>query len=458
MFYCFEIFDVFIDMLMVGNFLVVVYEVDDLDDVVMQVIVVEFNLFEIVFIIEFCGCNVDWGVCIFMFKEELFFVGYLIVGLVIVLVLKVGGELGMCKCYVLEEIVGDIIVDVCINLVIYGFVCFFLLCLFECVVDILSLDWLFEVFGIELDCFLNMLLDMGVWLAGVLIGIVLVCYVEDLVWIQLNMFVFEVVFGGDILIQVYFVVKVSLMEYINDWCVCMFVLYLGIFEDLVIGGVVVVFMGFLVEQGGFGEGEMVLFVYQGIEMGCLSLLCFVLKLENGQFIDVMIGGDVVMIFCGELFQSRWMFVVCKVLLEKMMVVIMVLISIQVFRLCVKFGCSCWVVFQSRMNRKFIMFRVIGQMLMFSVRFVVVLLLGCLLSSEMLLVRLCNRNWMYKMLYVMIEWNMIVQKQVKILMVIVMVGLVSVMRILIFLLGQVWVIGLVLLRVIYMFMFSILLVF
>ncbi|MDM7985395.1 MAG: PhzF family phenazine biosynthesis protein [Maricaulis sp.] len=296
----FETFDVFTDTPMAGNPLAVVYEADDLDTEAMQAIAAEFNLSETVFITEPRGRDADWGVRIFTPKEELPFAGHPTVGSAIALALKAGGEPGTRKRYVLEETVGDITADARINSPTHGSARFFLPRLPERVADIPSPDRLSEAFGIEPDCFLNTPLDMGVWSAGVPIGIVPVRYAEDLARIQLNMPAFEAVFGGDTPIQAYLVAKASSMEHTNDWRVRMFAPHLGILEDPATGGAAAAFMGLLAEQGGFGEGETALSVYQGIEMGRPSLLRLVLKLENGQLTDAMIGGDAVMISRGEL--------------------------------------------------------------------------------------------------------------------------------------------------------------
>lgn len=296
----FETFDVFTDTPMAGNPLAVVYEADDLDDAAMQAIAAEFNLSETVFITEPRGRDADWGVRIYTPKEELPFAGHPTVGSAIALALKAGGEPGTRKRYVLEETVGDITADARINSTTHGSARFFLPRLPERVGDIPTPERLSEAFGIEPDCFLNTPLEMGVWSAGVPIGIIPVRYADDLGRIQLNLPAFEAVFGGDKPIQAYLVAKASSTEHTQDWRARMFAPHLGIMEDPATGGAAAAFMGLLAERGGLPDGETALSVYQGIEMGRPSLLRLVLKLENGQLTDAMIGGDAVLISRGEL--------------------------------------------------------------------------------------------------------------------------------------------------------------
>lgn len=104
---CFYVFyDVFIEDWLKGNLFVVVLEVEGFLDEVMQVIVVEFNLLEMVFVFVFENFVYIVWFRIFMFGCELFFVGYFIVGMVIVLVEWVGVGQVIDQVCVLEEKVG----------------------------------------------------------------------------------------------------------------------------------------------------------------------------------------------------------------------------------------------------------------------------------------------------------------------------------------------------------------
>jgi trans-2,3-dihydro-3-hydroxyanthranilate isomerase len=293
-------YDVFTDQAFAGNPLAVVFEADGLDDAVMQAIAAEFNLSETVFVTEPKGRDADFGLRIFTPKEELPFAGHPTVGAAIALAMKAGAQPGKTRRYVLEETIGDVTADARINGPEHGSARFFLPRLPERVGDLPETELIAEALGLEPGDLLNTPVPDGIWSAGVPIGIIPLRYPERLAQIKLEMGAFERAFGGEEPIQAYVVAKASSTEHTNDWRVRMFAPHLGILEDPATGGAAAAFAGLLAEACGFGDGEHAVSIYQGVEMARPSLLRLLLKIENGQLTDVMIGGDAVQVSQGEL--------------------------------------------------------------------------------------------------------------------------------------------------------------
>jgi trans-2,3-dihydro-3-hydroxyanthranilate isomerase len=294
--------DVFTDQSFAGNPLAVVFEADDLDDAVMQAIAAEFNLSETVFVTEPRGSDADYGLRIFTPREELPFAGHPTVGSAVALALKLDAPVGKTKRFVLEETIGDITADARINGALHGSARFFLPRLPERVGDLPDTELIAEALGLNPGDLLNTPVPDGIWSAGVPIGIIPLRYPERLAEIKLDMTAFERAFGGDEPIQAYVVAKASATEHTLDWRARMYAPHLGIMEDPATGGAAAAFSGLLAQSCGFADGQHSISIYQGVEMGRPSLLRLLLKLENGQLSDVMIGGDAVQISAGELLQ------------------------------------------------------------------------------------------------------------------------------------------------------------
>ena len=296
----FSTFDVFTDQKFAGNPLAVVFDADDLDTDAMQLIAAEFNLSETVFICEPKGRDADYGLRIFTPKEELPFAGHPTVGSAIALALEAGGEIGKKRRYVLEETVGDITADTRLNSEHHGSARFFLPKLPERVSDMPDVELMAQALGLKTGELMNAPLNDGLWSAGVPIGIIPLRYAEALADINLDMTAFEQAFGGENPFQIYVVAKAVSDDHTNDWRVRMFAPHLGILEDPATGGAAAAFAGLLAEEGGFGDGEHSVTIYQGVEMGRPSVLRLLLKIEGGKLTDAMIGGDAIKISDGEL--------------------------------------------------------------------------------------------------------------------------------------------------------------
>lgn len=289
--------DVFTDTALAGNPLAVVFEADDLDDAAMQAIAAEFNLSETVFITEPKGREADWGLRIFTPQSELPFAGHPTVGAAIALGLERSTETGKRLRFVLEEIVGDITADVRINSQDHASARFFLPRLPERTGDLPDLAGIATALGLQPGDLLDTPVQGGIWSAGVPIAIVPLKYPELLADITLDIAALRDTFGD---CQAYVVAKASSSEFTHDWRVRMFAPHLGITEDPATGGAAAAFAGLIAEQAGLGDGEHAISIYQGIEMARPSHLRLILRIENGELTDAVLGGDGVVVSEGKL--------------------------------------------------------------------------------------------------------------------------------------------------------------
>ncbi|WP_417489372.1 PhzF family phenazine biosynthesis protein [Maricaulis sp.] len=294
------ILDVFTDQPYSGNPLAVVLEADDLDDVAMQVIAAEFNLSETVFITEPKGQEADFGLRIFTPKTELPFAGHPTVGAAVALALKAGGAPGKRRRYVLEETVGDVTTDARYDSPVQGSARFFAPRLPEYIGELAELDPIVQALGLKPGDLLQTAVQGGVWSAGVPYAIVPVRFAETMADIRINTAAFEDAFGGERPIAAFVVAKASSTEHTTDWRVRMFAPHLGILEDPATGSAAAAFAGLIAEQGGLGDGDHSVSLYQGLEMGRPSHMRLLLRIEAGKLTELMIGGEAVKVAEGVL--------------------------------------------------------------------------------------------------------------------------------------------------------------
>ena len=289
------ILDVFTDQAFSGNPLAVVLEADDLDDVAMQVIAAEFNLSETVFITEPKGQDADYGLRIFTPKTELPFAGA-----AVALALKAGGESGKRRRYVLEETVGDVTTDARYDNPVQGSARFFAPKLPEYLGELPELDPIVEALGLKAGDFLQTAVQGGIWSAGVPYAIVPVRFAETMANIRINTVAFEDAFGGDEPFAAFVVAKASSTEHTTDWRARMFAPNLGLMEDPATGSAAAAFAGLIAEQGGLGDGDHSISLFQGLEMGRPSHIRMLLRIEAGKLSELMIGGEAVKVAEGVL--------------------------------------------------------------------------------------------------------------------------------------------------------------
>jgi len=75
----------------------------------------------------------------------------------------------------------------------------------------------------------------------------------------------------------------------------MFAPSMGMLEDPATGSAAAALAGYLAVHGGYGDGEHVVRIEQGIEMGRPSLMELTIRLEDGRLSGAAIGGDAVIV-------------------------------------------------------------------------------------------------------------------------------------------------------------------
>ena len=297
----YAVYDVFTDQEFAGNPLAVVFDADDLDTDAMQAIAGEFNLPETVFITQPRGRDADWGLRIFTAVAELPFAGHPTVGATIALTLDSTQEAGDRRRFVLEEKVGDILADGRVNGPRHGSARFFAPRLPEQAGDLPDFEGLAGALGLQPGDLLDTPLQGGIWSAGVPYAIVPLRNAGAIQQIRPDLRAIAEQFGSEESWGIYAVAKASDTEHTTDWRARMFAPGLGHAEDPATGSAAAALAGLIAEQGGLGEGEHSVGIYQGIEMGRPSLIRLRLRMEDGRLGELMIGGDAVRIAEGTLF-------------------------------------------------------------------------------------------------------------------------------------------------------------
>jgi trans-2,3-dihydro-3-hydroxyanthranilate isomerase len=292
----YHIYDVFTEHQLAGNPLAVVFGADDLDEPAMQAIAAEFNLSETVFITEPRGRDADWGLRIFTPKTELPFAGHPTVGATVALTLESGAKAGDVRRFVLEETVGDVTADGRCNGPQHGSARFFAPRLPERVGELPDFARIAESLGLKPGDLMDTAVTGGVWTAGVPYAVVPLRNGEALQSITLDPAALSDLFEAGVLC----VVKASETEHTTDWRMRMFAPHLGLLEDPATGSAAAAFAGLIAEQGGLGDGEHSVSLYQGVEMGRPSHIRLRLRIEASRLTELMIGGDAVKVAEGTL--------------------------------------------------------------------------------------------------------------------------------------------------------------
>lgn len=283
---CFLQLDVFFFYFGVGNLLVVVFDVEGLDDVVMQVIVCWMWLLEIIFVFVLQVLGVSYGICMFSLQKEVLFVGYFSVGIVYV-VFEVGLVVLVDGVLVQDGIVGVLLLCVEGS----GVQCIIVICIL-CVqvVEVIVVDDLclqVVLVGWVLGDLLLVCMDGGCsWWVVELVDEVYLCgFMLD--WVVI---VVLVEFIGSMGVFVY----VCSQEMVYDLVVCVFVGNGCCFEDVVLGVVNVVFVVWLDSWGVLFCDELCYVVSQGCEVGYDVWLSLYIDVGG----DVWFGGQVQIVICG----------------------------------------------------------------------------------------------------------------------------------------------------------------
>jgi trans-2,3-dihydro-3-hydroxyanthranilate isomerase len=283
--------DVFTDKRFAGNPLAVVLEPDGLDTAAMQTIAREFNLSETVFVHPPADAGHRAALRIFTPGRELPFAGHPTVGTAVLLGRLDGGAAE--REFVLEEKIGPVPCRVRPAGSDAGRATFDIPRLPEIagqasdnstIAAALSLsvaDIGFESFAVQR------------WSAGNPFTIVPVRGLEAIGRSRPDMAHFEKAFGGGFAAP--FVVCRQAAEAGHDFHTRMFAPGVGVSEDPATGSAAAAFAGYLAAHGGYADGDHMVRIEQGYEMGRPSLMELTLRMSGAKLSGASIGGGAVVV-------------------------------------------------------------------------------------------------------------------------------------------------------------------
>jgi len=289
--------DVFTEKRFAGNPLAVVLEPEGLDTAAMQTIAREFNLSETVFVFPPTDTAHRARLRIFTPGLELPFAGHPTVGTAVLLGRIDGGD--KARAFVLEETIGPVPCRVAPRGADSGRATFDIPRLPELtgsVADNATLaaalnldpqDIGFEVLGFA-GC------TASRWSAGTPLTFVPVRGLEAIARCRPDLARFDAAFGGGAFCAA-FVVCGETAEAANTFHARMFAPGVGIMEDPATGGGAAAFAGYLAAHGGYRDGEHLVRIEQGYEMGRPSLMELTLRIAGGKLAAASIGGSAVVI-------------------------------------------------------------------------------------------------------------------------------------------------------------------
>jgi trans-2,3-dihydro-3-hydroxyanthranilate isomerase len=286
--------DVFTDKRFAGNPLAVVLEPDGLDTAAMQTIAREFNLSETVFVQPPENKAHRAKLRIFTPGRELPFAGHPTVGAAVLLGRLDGG--GNERAFILEENIGLVPCRVKPTGADSGRTTFDIPRLpaeegkapdgatLAAALGIAATDIGFEKFAPQR------------WSAGNPFTVVPVRGLDVMARCRPDMAHFERAFGGGFAAP--FVVCGETAEPGNTFHARMFAPGVGVAEDPATGSAAAAFAGYLVVHGGYRDGEHLVRIEQGYEMGRPSIMELTLKIGGGKLTGASIGGSAVVVLEG----------------------------------------------------------------------------------------------------------------------------------------------------------------
>lgn len=281
--------DVFTDKRFAGNPLAIVLEPDELDTAAMQAIAREFNLSETVFVQPPANAAHRAKLRIFTPGRELPFAGHPTVGTAVLLGTLDGSS---ARNFILEENIG--LVPCRVKPALDSGHATFDIPRLPAVDGKIADDTTLAV-ALSLSA-----TDIGFgeftpqrWSAGNPFAIVPVSGLAAIARCRPDMSHFEGAFGGGFAAP--FVVCGETAEAGNDFHARMFALGVGIAEDPATGSAAAAFAGYLAAHGGYPDGEHLVRIEQGYEMGRPSLMELTLKIAGGKLTSASIGGSAVVV-------------------------------------------------------------------------------------------------------------------------------------------------------------------
>ena len=291
----FATLDVFTESRFAGNPLAVVLEPDGLDTQAMQRIAREFNLSETVFVFPPADKANRASLRIFTPARELPFAGHPTVGTAVLLG-RLDGVSG--RTFTLEEKVGLVPCRVKSSGPDSGRASFDIPRLPTKEAD--SPDVAAMAGGLGLQP-----ADMGLdgfaaarWSAGNPFTFVPVRGLDAIGRCRIDLARFDQAFGGDHAAAFVFCRETA--EAGNSFHARMFAPIMGVHEDPATGSAVAAFAGYLAARGDYKDGEHVVGIEQGFEMGRASQIELTLKIAGGKLTGAAIAGSAVVVMEGAL--------------------------------------------------------------------------------------------------------------------------------------------------------------
>jgi len=284
--------DVFTERRFAGNPLAVVLEPDGLDTAAMQAIAREFNLSETVFVFPPAEKQHRARLRIFTPGRELPFAGHPTVGTAVLLGRLDGGD--KKRAFIVEETIGLVPCRVARTGADSGRATFDIPRLPEQAGSVADAATLAAALSLSPG-------DIGYkdytasrWSAGVPFTVVPVRSLDAMARCRPDMARFDTAFGGGDFCAP-FVICGETAEKGNTFHSRMFAPGVGIAEDPATGGAAAAFAGYLAAHGGYRDGEHLVRIEQGYEMGRPSLMELTLRIAGGKLAGASIGGNSVVV-------------------------------------------------------------------------------------------------------------------------------------------------------------------
>jgi trans-2,3-dihydro-3-hydroxyanthranilate isomerase len=284
--------DVFTQKRFAGNPLAVVLEPDGLDTAAMQAIAREFNLSETVFVFPPAEKSHRAKLRIFTPGRELPFAGHPTVGTAVLIGRLDGGA--NARDFVLAENIGPVACRVAPTGADSGRATFDIPRLPKQAGTVADAATLAAALGVAPG-------DIGYedyvpsrWSAGNPFTVVPVRSLEAIARCRPDMAHFNAAFGGGDFCAP-FVVCGETAEAGNTFHARMFAPGVGVAEDPATGSAAAAFAGYLAAHGGYRDGEHLVRIEQGYEMGRPSLMELTLRIAGGKLAGASIGGSAVVV-------------------------------------------------------------------------------------------------------------------------------------------------------------------
>jgi trans-2,3-dihydro-3-hydroxyanthranilate isomerase len=293
----FATLDVFTESRLAGNPLAVVLEPEGLDTPAMQKIAREFNLSETVFVFPPADKGNRAKLRIFTPARELPFAGHPTVGTAVLLGRLDRGAAE--RTFVLEEKVGPVPCRVRPTGADSGRAAFDIPRLPEKQADLTDVAAMAAGLGLKAA-------DIGLdglaaarWSAGNPFSFVPVRGLDAIGRIRIDLARFDQAFGGGDHVGAFIFCRET-AEAGNSFHARMFAPTMGMHEDPATGSAVAAFAGYLAATGAYRDGDHVIGIEQGYEMGRASQIELTLKIAGDKLTGASIAGSAVVVTEGTL--------------------------------------------------------------------------------------------------------------------------------------------------------------